>query len=250
MTEAELCDALGRLGVVPGDLLMVHASMRAVGGPADDMVRALLRALGERGTVMAYVDFEPVDDGRAFDPVRSPASGDHGVLAEVLRRWPGALRSLNPGASVAAVGARAGWLCADHPLHYGYGPGSPLAKLCGAGGKVLLLGAHFDHVTLLHHAEHLARVPHKRVCRYTVAIEGRAVEIEEFDTSQGVVPAMPDLYFDTLVRTFVELGGARQGRVGGALCQLLPARELTAFAVARMERDFGAGDGSPTSASG
>ena len=35
------------------------------------------------------------------------------------------------------MGARAQWLCAEHPLHYGYGPGSPFAKLIEAGGKVL-----------------------------------------------------------------------------------------------------------------
>ncbi len=85
--------------------------------------------------------------------------GSRGILAEFIRTTPGARRSGNPGASVAAIGAQAEWLTADHPLDYGYGPGSPLAKLVEAGGKVLMAGAPPDTMTLLHHAEHLARIP-------------------------------------------------------------------------------------------
>ncbi|WP_219417977.1 AAC(3) family N-acetyltransferase [Pseudonocardia nigra] len=42
-------------------------------------------------------------------------------------------RSANPGASFAALGARAEWFSAGRPLDYGYGPGSPLAKLVDVG---------------------------------------------------------------------------------------------------------------------
>ena len=101
---------------------------------------------------MAYVDYEKTDDVPYFDPSRSPAASDYGVFAEIVRTWPGAIRSENPGASTVAIGARAAWLCADHPMNYGYGKGSPLDKLVEANGKVLLLGSDLDHVTLLHYA--------------------------------------------------------------------------------------------------
>ena len=95
-----------------------------------------------------------------------------GVLAETLRTWPGALRSRNPGASMVAIGARARWLTADHPYDYGYGPGSPLAKLVEADGSVALLGSDLDQVTLLHLSEHLAELPNKRVVRRDFRIDG------------------------------------------------------------------------------
>ena len=120
---------------------MVHASMRAVGGRAEDVVHALLDAVGSEGTLMAYVDFESTAKVPCFDLAASPAAADHGVLAEVVRRWPGAVRLANPGASMVAVGRHAAWWCAEHPLQYGYGPGSPLAKLVEGNGKVLLLGS-------------------------------------------------------------------------------------------------------------
>ncbi|MBX3184636.1 MAG: AAC(3) family N-acetyltransferase [Polyangiaceae bacterium] len=216
---------------------MVHASMRAVGGRAERVVEALLETIGPAGTLTAYVDFEPNQDGE-FDLEASPAVRDHGVLAEVIRTWPGALRSANPGASMAAIGRRAAWLVADHPLDYGYGPGSPLAKLVEVDGRVLLLGADFDHVTLLHHAEHLARLPNKRIVRYAARIGGVTRTIEEYDTSDGVVASMPELYFDATVRAFVATGQCASGKVGGAVSHLIPARPLTDFAVAALERDF------------
>ena len=243
-TQPWLARDLERLGIAPGDLVMVHASLRAVGpvaGGGDTVMRALLDAVGESGTLAAYVDWE--DEGSPFDPAASRAARSHGVLAELLRGWPGARRSLNPGASMAAVGARAEWLCADHPLRYGYGPGSPLAKLVEAGGKVLLLGSSLENVTLLHHAEDVARLAGKRVLRFAqpIVVDGveRRVEIEEFDTEHPVVPDAPDDYFGALVADALAAGLASTGPVGGATAHLFAARPLHEFAVGWMEARWG-----------
>ena len=224
---------------------MVHASLRAVGpiaGRAATLVEALLGVLGAEGTLMAYVDYEKTDDMPYFDPSRSPAASDYGVFAEIVRTWPGAIRSRNPGASTVAIGARAAWLCADHPMNYGYGEGSPLAKLVEAKGKVLLLGSDLDHVTLLHYAEHRADLPNKRVIRVTepVIVEGqvREVTIEEFDTSDPILSEMPPHYFEQIMSEFIATGRARSGRVGQALSHLFSAPELVAFAIEKMEREF------------
>ncbi|MBM4776639.1 MAG: AAC(3) family N-acetyltransferase [Archangiaceae bacterium] len=222
---------------------MVHASMRRVGGRAEHLVEQLLSVLGPGGTLCAYVDFRPTDAVPFFDVERSPAMEDHGVLAEVIRCWPGAVRSANPGASVAAIGARAGWLCAEHPLNYGYGEGSPFAKLVERDGEVLLLGSDFDHVTLVHHAEHLATLPDKRVItsEFACAPTGAVVRIEEFDTSEPVVAGMPEDSIGRITRAFVDAGLARRGQVGGAQAFVLPARAFTRFAVDWLESNFGAG---------
>jgi len=84
---------------------MVHASMRKVGVRIDALIEALLSVLGPDGTLMAYVDFEPTTAVPHFDVRASPALPDYGVLAEAIRRLPGAHRSSNPGASMAAIGA-------------------------------------------------------------------------------------------------------------------------------------------------
>ncbi|MEZ5428063.1 MAG: aminoglycoside 3-N-acetyltransferase [Pyrinomonadaceae bacterium] len=237
---------LKNIGIRVGDIIMVHASLRAVGeveGRGEGLVRSLLSVLGESGTLLAYVDFEPTDEVPYFDPERSPARPGYGTLAEIIRRWPGAVRSLNPGASMVAVGARAEWICRDHPLNYGYGAGTPLAKLAESGGKVLLLGSDFNNVTILHYAESIADIPDKRVIKRTdkVLSGGEVIDliVEEFDTGNPVISAMPEDYFAEITREFVNLGRAQVGLVGSARSVLLPAGKFVSFAVSKMEREFG-----------
>ena len=169
--------------------MLVHAALRQVGpvlGGPDTIVSALRDVLGPHGTILAYTDWQGQDDVEAwpdrrddhppFDPLSSRAVRDNGFWPELLRTTPGALRSGNPGASVAALGGRATWFTADHPLDYGYGPGSPLDKLVEADGRVLMLGAPPDTMTLLHYAEHLSNIPH-RIKRYEspLLIDGKIV---------------------------------------------------------------------------
>ena len=260
-TAASLRIDLERLGVAAGDIVMVHAAMSRMGrllhGP-DAFVTALRDAVGETGTVMAYVDWDGdyedlLDEhGRIlpewrdkvppFDPARSRAVRDNGILAEFIRTTPGALRSGSPGASVAAVGTKAEWLTADHPLDYGYGEGSPFAKLVEARGKVLMAGAPLDTMTLLHHAEHLADIAGKRIKRYDVPL-WRGGEVwwrmaEEFDTSDPVVEGLADDYFAEIVRAFLSSGKGRESKVGDAPCVLVNAADVCAFGKAWLEERF------------
>ena len=145
---------------------------------------------------------------------------------------------------MAAVGSKAPWLTADHPLQYGYGRGSPFAKLIEARGEVLLLGAPPDTVTLLHHAEHVARVPNKRVARYRQPVlrDGvcRWIEVEEFDTSSGIREWRKEdgNYFRAIVEDYLRLGHGARGTVGAATAYLLDAEGLNDHAVTWLEREF------------
>lgn len=261
-TRTSLAADLARLGIAAGDIVMVHSACRAVGpvlGGPDTIIAALRDAAGLSGTIMAYLDWDAPwedfadDEGRVsealkphvpgFDPALTRAARDNGVLPEFLRTTPGAMRSGNPGASVAALGARAQWLTADHPLDYGYGPGSPLARLVEAAGKVLMLGAPHDTMTLLHHAEHLARLPNKRVFRREVPFATAAGAvwrmIEEYDTGDPVVDALPEDFIAQAVAAFVAAGNGVQGHVGDAEALLVDAAAMLAFAVDWLERVAG-----------
>jgi len=247
ITSAQLQRELKDLGICAGDTLMVHASLRSV-GPVEErgqgVLSALLGVLGPEGTLMAYADFEPTSEVPYFDIRRSPACPHYGVFAELVRTYPEAVRSANPGASMVAIGAKAQWLCERHSTDYGYGPEGPLGKLVSVRGKVLLLGSDLDQVTLLHLAEHLADIPNKRVVTRSLNVahdDGSlgSVMIEEFDTSNPVVSAMPEKLFASVVGNFLATGAASSGRVGRALSYLLPAKELVSYAVSVIERDYG-----------
>ena len=264
VTRSQLAGDFARLGLVADDVVMVHSFVRAVGkvlGGPDVVIYALLDTIGSAGTVMMYVDWEDavqhltrndtadgldrrlLDEVPAFDPARSRARRAYGILPEFLRTWPGAHRSENPDASVAAVGAQAEWLCADHPLQYGYGPGSLLAKLVQVKGKVLLIGAPFETVTLLHHSEHVARLSNKRVIRYRepLLVDGarRWIDIEEFDTSRPIVPEASPEYFSSVVRDYVNASKGRSGEVGAAQSYLFDAAALHQYAVRWIESRWG-----------
>lgn len=247
---------LAAIGVAPGDSLMVHAGLRSIGpvlGGADAVIAALRDAVGPTGTLLAYADWQGDDAALAdpalrddippFDVKTSRASRDYGAFAEMLRTTPGALRSANPGASCVALGQRAEFFVADHAMNFGYGPDSPFGELVAAEGKVLMLGAPLDAMTLLHHAEHYARLSDKPIRRYEapILVDGEVVwrSFEEFNTSDPIVKSLPDDYFALVVEAFLETGRGKRGTIGKAPSVLVPAADIVRFAIAWLESRFG-----------
>jgi aminoglycoside 3-N-acetyltransferase len=262
VSRGRLAEDLRRLGVRPGGVLMVHTRMSALGwviGGSGAVVQALLDALGPEGTLVAYAswaehvyhaeDWPPehraayLADPPCFDPATGEVDPDYGRIPERVRTWPGAVRSAHPEASVVAVGARATWLCAEHPDDDGYGPRSPFARVVEAGGQVLMLGAPLDTVTLLHHAEAIADVPDKRRVTFTVRVAGEDRTYTDIDTSRGALPyerlGLAEDEFAVIARAALDAGIGVRGRVGSGDCVLFPAPQLVPFAVAWMEERFG-----------
>lgn len=252
-TRSLLVADLTQLGILPGAVLMVHASVRSVGpvvGGVNVIVQALLEAIGPTGTLLAYVDFEPFYEDEdieeadipVFDKAIAHAARDHGVLHETLRNWPGAIRSDHPDAGVVAIGALAEWLTEDHPFQYGYGEGSPFEKAIQAGVQVLMLGAPLDTVTLLHFAEHKARIPDKRIHRYRRLMPGangpQWTEFEEFDTGDPVHDALPNNCFELIVTAYLTTGRGTAGVFGSATATLLEGASLVAYGIEWLERYF------------
>lgn len=257
LTRASLAADLRELGVRAGDAVMIHAAFsrvgKVVGGP-DTLVDAVCEVLGPDGTLLSYQDWELSvdvwdDNGRVreslrdhvppFDPATARPARDHGIIAATIGTRPGVRRSANPGASVAAIGGRAEEFVGDHPLDFGYGEGSPFAALVAAGGKVLMVGAPLDTMTLLHHAEHLAELPDKRRAHleYPLATPTGVTwrVVEEFDTSDPVVAGLPDDFFRLIVEDYLATGAGRQGQIGAAPSVLVDAAGMTAFAVTWLE---------------
>jgi len=261
VTRQQIAIEAHQLGVAPGDTLMLHAAVGSIGwivGGPDQILLGLLDVLGEGGTLMMYVgwDGSPYDvtcgmpelppqlaaAWPAYDPKTSRAVRDWGVLAEYIRTLPGAHRSAHPDSSFVAIGRDAEALVADHPLQYGMGAGSPLAKLCEAEGKVLLAGSPLSNVTLLHHAEHLADVPTKEIVTYWQPLleDGQAkwVQIEEVST-EGCLPwrGGTDL-FEAIVSEYIQEGRGSIGRIGAATSYLFAAADLDRFAIDWIEERF------------
>lgn len=264
ITPGHLLADFQSLGILSGDTVMLHSSYKSIigkddfvlGGP-NSVIQALLDVLTPSGTLMMYVGWQefPYDlsdlpediqqqyyaEHPPFELASARAKREHGILAEVLRTWPGARRSQHPEASMSAVGGGAEWMTKDHPMRYGYGPGSPLAKLCEAGGKVLLLGAPVNATTLLHHAEHLADLPDKRIFRYRCPVvqDGRTVwlDMEDYETGDKVIVA--NYTFSEIMGHYLRTGVVKSGMVAHAQSYLFDAPSLIKFTVEWLESRYG-----------
>ncbi|MEV5987613.1 aminoglycoside 3-N-acetyltransferase [Streptomyces sp. NPDC052051] len=264
VTRSRISRELAALGLGDGDVVMFHTRMSAIGyvaGGPQTVIGALQDVVGLRGTLMVtcgWNDAPPYDFGTwpqdwqdvlraehpAYDPDLSEADHNNGRLPEALRRWPGAVRSRHPDAGFAALGAAAAELMADHPWNDPHGPGSPLAWLVAHNGRVLLLGAPLDTMTLLHHAEALAEAPGKRFVDYEqpILVQGKRVwrRFHDIDSEEGafdysaVVPEGQEP-FDAIVRDMLAAGIGRQGSVGAGDSYLFEAADVIDFGTAWIE---------------
>lgn len=228
-------------------MLHVQASLRALGpvpGGAETVVRALLEALGDEGTLVAYtatpensvtsrihqaetagLSAEGVDDYRArmprFDPATTPSSPTMGTLSEAIRTHPGALRSAHPQTSWAAIGPHARTITSSHPLNCHLGPESPLGRLYDLDAQVLTIGVPIARFTGFHLADlRMPDVPQR---------EYRCVGAEGWTTFKA--PDLDDLHFADLGAEVLAASTTLSTRsIGAAHCRLISLREAVDLA--------------------
>lgn len=253
LTVISLTRQLRAYGVSDGHTLLVHSSLKSLDyvGGAEAVVRALLSAVGESGTLMV-----PTQSWRNLDPDRGvhwdapeayyPAIREHwppydpavtpsnkiGAVAETLRTWPGARRSLHPARSFAAVGPNAERLVAGHDLEGVHGDAAPVGKLYDLDGYVLLLGVGHSSNTSLHLAETRADYPGKTFIKETSAmLVGGSRERVSYTTLD-----YHSEDFEALGEAYEAQESIRLCSVGQAEVRYLRQRPLVDFAV----RWFGA----------
>ena len=263
-SRRELAADLRRLGLAAGDVVMVHASIRAVGevaGGPDEIHLAIKDAITDDGALVMYASCPRYVDevGRGnltteqeaelleklppFDAATARSARDNGALVELLRTYPGSRVNHHP-ARFVVWGARADYLLIEQPWDYAFGAGSILERLVTVDGKILLLGSDHDTVTFLHYAEHIVDIPDKRVVRFKVpvALGGQRVwrDMAEFDTSDdGIHANWPPRFFAQIVDEYLAATGNAGGRVGDAHSHLLDARGLLDHAL-RVMREVAA----------
>ncbi|MFJ4971681.1 aminoglycoside N(3)-acetyltransferase [Streptomyces sp. NPDC088755] len=249
-----LTAALSGLGVRPGDVLLVHASLRSVGAVAGGPVAvlaALRRAVGRAGTVVVPAftpensDTSPHYRARVrgldaparaavrssmppFDPALTPAPS-MGALAETVRTAAGARRSGHPQTSFAAIGPGAAKLLAGHRPTCHLGEESPLARLYEADAGILLLGTGYDTCTAFHLGEY--RRPGAPLRRYRCVVAPQGVrrwwEYEDVALDDGDFAALGAAFEEA-----ADPGDVTTAPIGSAPCRLIRLRAATDFATA------------------
>jgi aminoglycoside 3-N-acetyltransferase len=245
-TRTSLVADLKTMGLGWGNIVCVHASLRAVGfvpgGPVS-VVQALLDVLGRHGTLIV-----PTHTGGNSEPsrwahpavpeqwwprIREEMPGFHpkmtpsqhlGVLPELVRTWPSAKRSDHPQLSFAAVGDRAEEITARHRLAPGFGDGTPLGRLVALRGQVLLLGVGWDSCSLFHVAEQRTGLAATVAHGAATLTDGDRRWVTWTDLDHDASD------FAALGAAFETTGVVKTGLVGAATAKLFPAADAVEFA--------------------
>ncbi|MBV9874737.1 MAG: AAC(3) family N-acetyltransferase [Verrucomicrobia bacterium] len=257
-TPRSIIEDLVSLGIRPGDVLLIHSSLSALGwvcGGAPAVISALLDTLGPTGTLVmpshsaqltdpASWTSPPVPDSwwqiireqtLPYDPAITPTRG-MGAIAEAFRSWPGVVRSAHPLFSFSAHGPKALEIVSDHSIKdFGLGERSPLARLYDLDASILLLGVGFDKNTSLHLSEYRSTYPGKKL-----TTEGAPVLLDR----RRVWITMQELEFDTtdfaaLGQDLIAKGFGKRARVANADAYLMKARELVDFGVSWLNKTRG-----------
>ncbi len=248
-TVSSLTADLIALGLVEGDVAIVHSSLSAIGwttGGPQAVVEALLGALGETGTLVM-----PTQSGQLSDPggwvappvpaewhqtIRDhmPAYDPHltptrsmGVVVDCFLRHPDTKRSAHPAWSFGANGPAADEIIGRHEPADGFGDESPLGRLYDLDATIVFLGTTHANNTSLHLAEARATWPSKAPIEHgaPMRIDGE----RRWFTWQGIDPDEDD--FVDVGAAYTEADGVEQrGTVGAADAHRMPMRPLVDFA--------------------
>lgn len=162
----DIIKGLYKLGLKKGDTVLVHSSLSSLGhveGGAETVIKALLSAAGEQGTVAVPTLTGKSTDSKACPPVFDVRSSVcwTGTIPETFRKMKDARRSLHPTHSIAAIGLNRDEIISGHET--GNSPcdmKSPYYKNCMMSGKILLIGVSQNSNTSIHMCEEISKVPY------------------------------------------------------------------------------------------
>lgn len=251
--KKDIKEAFEKLGVKNGQSIMVHTSLSSLGfvcGGAQVMIEALMEAVGEDGTLMmptqTWKNLDPTagvhweepeewwqairDNWPAYNKAVTPTN-TMGMVAEMFRQWPGAVRSDHPARSVAAYGKNAEYLVKDHDLSNIFGEGSPIAKLYELDGYVLLIGVDYDKNTSIHLADVRAEYKSKHMSYESSAImeDGKRV----WKTYETLFVDGED--FVDIGKAFEEEYDVKKVDLGNGTIRFMKQRDIVDFAIKWIE---------------
>lgn len=240
-------DDLRTLGLSEGMTVIVHSSMKSIGwisGGENAVVQALMNIITEKGNIIMptqsgdlsdpiYWQNPPIPEEwieevkvtmPAFNPKTTHTRG-MGRIVENFRTHEQVYRSNHPTSSFAAWGKDAILITSTQPLEAEFGTDSPLQKIYGLDGYVLLLGVDHSNNTSLHLSEHL--VGNRAIFSNGAPIieNGNRIwkEYEKYDYDSEE--------FERIGEDFEKEYSIQKGFAGNATCKLMKQKELIDFGV-------------------
>ncbi|NOY82487.1 MAG: AAC(3) family N-acetyltransferase [Kiritimatiellaeota bacterium] len=244
VARADIVAGLRRVGLAPGDVVLVHSSLSAFGhvaGGADTVIDALLDGLGPEGTAVlptfTWGRYHAITEPVVFDLARESVKEEMGIIPETFRTRPGVMRSPHLCHSVAALGPHARDVMGTNG--HAWGPGSTFAQLETLNAWNLFLGVGTRSCTFLHHVEELMHVPYREHRHYRGSVflmpDGtrRPCDSVEFIRKYGYRNN-----FAKMERIFAEHGVLHVARIGRARVLNIRVRDIVRISRAYLEQDI------------
>lgn len=246
VTKERVKKDLRGLGIKEGNWILLHSSLRSLGyvkGGAETVIDAFMEVVGKEGLCMVptftFTNFIPF-----FDPENTPSQ--MGLITETLRQRKESVRSLHPRHSVGVIGKEGKKVVQGHLETGSVGKGSPIDKLAGRGGYILLLGVDHTVNTAIHAAEVHAKLPYLYTVKDSPDFPEQAVVklLNEAESTRGKKIKVNLAPYPTCSEGFWKLepamrdkGQIRYGKVGQANCQLMRARDVINTASLLLRKD-------------
>ena len=191
-SRESLHNAFMNLGIVPGDIVLVHSDIFILGLPKEFIERkenpciviyeSIRSAIGENGTLIVPTFSYSFCKNQDFDPDHTPS--DVGTFSNCIRQLPGAVRGRDPLFSFAAIGPEAN-IVNDFRGNNSFSPdSSALKNFYDRNIKILFIGVDLRYLTAIHLTEQVIAAPH----RFDKIFSGRIKEGKETQNVRWIYP--------------------------------------------------------------
>lgn len=250
VTRRDVAEAAKNVGIASGDTMMFHSSLSSMGtvdGGPNTVIDGFLDAVGPQGTVAVptLCNWKPEEHHFVFDRWNPKTSPSYvGIITETFRLRPDAVRSDHATHSVAAIGARAAELTADHGAG-GLRPGpfgdkafagvSPWERFVQWNVAYCFVGVTFRVNTMVHYVESL--IVERALGRADAETRSRLLEQVQGWLKPGVWPTIRVDRREDIEKMLAEKGLVRYGKIGSATLRCVRARPMVDGWIEIVERD-------------
>ena len=231
---------LNDLGIVSGDVVLMHSSMKSLGTKLtpEAFLYELMDAVTAEGTLLLpALTYENV----TFEnPVFSVSESEPcvGILPKTFHKMEGVIRSIHPTHSVCAWGKMSKDMTVTHindnsPV----GANSPFMQLLKYNGKILFVGDILNSCTFMHGIEEIVEAPYtlnENMTEYTLYdIDGNSQKKYYYTHN---FRGWDQEYFR--IRDILDYPAIRTGSILAAPCTLIDACKLKTAAIERFKQDI------------
>ena len=242
ISKTDLIEDFQKIGIRPGDVVLIRASLGAVGkisGGAEAFIDALSDVVGAEGTIvsLAFTDSAFIKKPKIEDAFDLKKKSYAGALPNSMVSRSDALRSRHPTCSYVAIGKHARYIIEDHDersLAY-----EPVRKIVELNGKNVLVGCvgSSPGFTTTHLAEsdlgHLKTLPVFPWLKKTYYYDKNG-DLKLF-TRQD--PGLCSNSFYKFYSLYVKNGILNTGYIGGAYSIIAPAKECFEIELQTLSND-------------